>query len=251
MSRTFMTEGIILKASRFGEIHKSVALLCPEHGILHAIAHGALKMKSKLRSSSQPFYHVRAYLYHDPVKNSYKITDLEMIRQFFGISQSIEKYYAASLFSEIILRSHGGGESGIETFGLMRDALGCLDGAGIQDVCFVIIQFIYRYLVMTGYGPELRSCGRCGKILAEDARVCFHTRSHEFTCADCSFGESVHVSPGMLKYLGKTGTLEFGKSMEIRLEKGTAIMLKTIMYALIEALLEAPLASIRSAEGII
>ena len=51
-------------------------------------------------SSTQPFYRVRAYVYHDPVKKSYKFTDLETIGQCYGISESIEKFYMASLVAE-------------------------------------------------------------------------------------------------------------------------------------------------------
>ncbi len=251
MSRNIVTEGIILKTSVFGEIHKSVALMTPDHGILHVIAHGALKMKSKLRSSTQPFYRVRAYVYHDPVKASYKFTDVETIGQCYGISESIEKFYMASLVAEVILKSYGGGESGSDTFGLVSEAIACLDCALPREIPYVIIQFIHRYLVMTGYGPELRSCGRCGKIFEDDVRAYFGLKSREFVCADCSDGENVRILPGMLKYLEKTGTLGFDKSMEISMDKASADSLKGIMYSLIERLLEVELSSIKSAEGII
>jgi DNA repair protein RecO (recombination protein O) len=249
MNRNIITKGVILKTTRFGEIHKNVTLLSPEMGILRAIAYGALKMKSKLRSSTQLFSLVRAYIYHDPVKDSWKITDIETITQYFGISESVEKYYAASLFSEIILKSFGGGEAGGEVYSLLVDALDSIgDGA---DLTYVIIQFISRYLGITGYAPQLRSCSRCGRIFDDSIRIFFHSKTLEFLCSGCSTQDSVPVLQGMVKYLEKTGDIQFSKAMEIKVEKNASLALKAIMYGLIEALLETPLASIRSGEGII
>jgi DNA repair protein RecO (recombination protein O) len=249
VSRNLITEGIILRTTRFGEIHKSVTILSPERGIIHAIAHGALKMKSKLRSSTQPFSKVKAYIYYDPVKDSYKITDIETIAQYFGVSESVEKYYAASLFSEIILKSFGGGESGGEAYPLLRDAFENLGASG--DLTYVIIQFIYRYLGITGYSPQLRSCSRCGRIFDDSIRIFFHSKTLEFLCSGCCTADCTPVLPGMIRYLEKTGGMEFSKAMEIKVEKGASIALKTIMYSLIESLLEVTLSSIRTGKGII
>jgi hypothetical protein len=38
VKRNFRTEGIVLKNNRFGEIHKGVVFLSPEHGIMDAVA---------------------------------------------------------------------------------------------------------------------------------------------------------------------------------------------------------------------
>jgi DNA repair protein RecO (recombination protein O) len=251
MSRNFITEGIILRSLRFGEIHKNVAILSPEHGIIHATAYGALKMKSKLRSTVQLFGHVKAYIYHDPVKNSYKITDMELKSQFYGISESIERFFAASLFAEIILKSFGGGETGEAVFALFLESLAILSEIAAHDMSFLIVQFIYRYLAITGFGPELRICSRCGKILDETTAIFFEAKSREFLCGECSPKPSIPVFPGMIKYLAKTSTLPLSKAMAIRLEKEAVLALKSIMYALIEETLEVPLASIKSGEGIL
>ena len=113
MSRNIRTEAIVLKTGRVGEIHKSVTLLTPELGLVEAIAHGVYKGKGKLGGVSDPFCWSMSYLYYEPVKKNYKITDMECRELFERIRGDLGRYYAASLWAEVVIRSHAGGEGGV------------------------------------------------------------------------------------------------------------------------------------------
>jgi len=251
MNRNIITEGIILKTNRIGEIHKGVTFLSPTLGIVNGIAHGAWKMKSKLRSVTQTFGYIKAYLYFDPVKDSYKISDVENLLQFFAISKSVEKYFIASLFIEIIIKSFGGGESDGGIFTLLLESLKLLDTPREDLDVFIIIQFIYRYLIFTGFTPQLSSCNRCGTIFGEKTTVLFDNQRMDFLCISCGRPDDVVIHPGYRMYLDKTIGLPFDKALEIKIDKEGAQTVKKILYILIESLLGFPLKSLTSGDGIL
>ena len=99
MNRNLKTRALVLKNYRIGDFHKGTVLLTGELGIIHAIAHGAFKGKSRLGNKTEVFNDLIAYLYHNPVKNSYKITDAECKNYFKGMKKDLRKVYAAYLIA--------------------------------------------------------------------------------------------------------------------------------------------------------
>ena len=110
--RNSIESAVVLKSARMGEIHRSVTLLTPRRGVVWATAHGAGKAASKLKAAAIPFACVTAYLYHDPVRDSFKVTDVEPLDLHGAIRADLGKFFTASLWVEIVLRSHGGGTEG-------------------------------------------------------------------------------------------------------------------------------------------
>ena len=94
--RNSIESAVVLKAARMGEIHRSVALLTPERGVVYATAHGAGKAASKLKAATIPFACVTAYLYHDPVRDSFKVTDVEPRNLHGTIRADLAKFFTAS-----------------------------------------------------------------------------------------------------------------------------------------------------------
>jgi DNA repair protein RecO (recombination protein O) len=123
MFRHSFSQVIVLHVYNIGEYHRGITLLTPEQGIISAIAHGAKKIKSRFRSVAETFTLARVYLYYDPVKQSYKITDMEAVETFPGIRQSLVRFYTASLWTEIVIKSFGGGGHGPELFELLAQCL--------------------------------------------------------------------------------------------------------------------------------
>ena len=112
-------------------------MLTPDEGLVRAIAHGANTAKGKLRGSTVPFCSGRAYLYSNPAKQSIKITDMDATEFFSGIRGDLKKFYTASLWAELILKTFasGGAEAGL--FGLFRSALGELDRRPVSAASYM------------------------------------------------------------------------------------------------------------------
>ncbi|HEQ70889.1 MAG TPA: DNA repair protein RecO, partial [Spirochaetia bacterium] len=77
MLRTETVPAFVLQTDRLGEIHRRVMLYTEGKGLVSAIAHGAEKNTGKLKSHTELFLFGRFSLYHDPVKDSFKITDVD------------------------------------------------------------------------------------------------------------------------------------------------------------------------------
>ncbi len=261
MFRNNYLNAIVLKTYQVGEMHKGVMLLTPDNGIISAIAHGAKKIKNRFRSSTEQFCISRFYLYYNPIKKDYKITDIEPHKAFNGIRISLSKYYTASLWVEIILRSFAGGENNASVYNLLCEALDILNLLPEEKIPYITIQFIWRFICLSGYNPSLDVCGSCGKI--PDSIEPMYLESNTFLCASCSretgFKQSTssrlptssRLSPGSRMYMINTMPKRLNEAVKITLEQESVIGLKSILYDLIQRILETELNSIKCSEGYI
>ena len=90
MYRSISTQAIVIRRERIGEFHKSLALLTADLGLITATAYGAYKSHSRLRLGSEPFTWSAVHLYHNPVRKSYKVTDLEIRASFEGLQADLD-----------------------------------------------------------------------------------------------------------------------------------------------------------------
>jgi DNA repair protein RecO (recombination protein O) len=251
MFRNSSSPAIVLRKNRVGEIHKALSLLTPEVGLISAMAHGAYKMKSRLRLASEPFGYVRVYLYHDPVKEQFKITDLESIDLFEGIRASVAKFFTASLWAEAVLKSFGGGDSFRELFGLLRDALGVLDRSPAGGETQVSVQFLIRFLALLGYAPDLECCSSCGRPFGEADGLELKRGSLDLVCAGCAGGGGLPLSPGGRRYLGATREMRLERAARVGLEARAMTALKAMIHAYLQSALDARLNTLQAGSGIL
>jgi len=251
MFRTSRLDVLVLKTQRTGEMHRYVTLFHPREGIIRATAYGAFKTKGKLRSDTEAFNYIKAYLYLDPVKNSCKITDTECHEAFSGIRQSIERLYTASLCVEIVLKSFGGGESGAGVFRLILDVLRLIDVCAEDRLPYIAIQFIWRFLALTGFSPDLNTCGLCRKGLNPDRPFYFLKNGAVFVCGNCGKSTRLELSPGVRRYVANTEHLPPAQAVKIGMQTDAMLVFKVVLYACVEALLNAELVTLKTGEGIV
>jgi DNA repair protein RecO (recombination protein O) len=252
MKRNFRTEGIILKNNRFGEIHKGVIFLSPEHGIMNAVAYGAYSIKGKLRSITNPLCAGTFFLYRDPVKDTCKISDLDCREFFEGVRGSIVKFFIASVWLETILKTFGGDSA--ETFSLLRQCLRLLDTCVEAKAPQLLVQFIWRYLGLAGLAPDLRECAGCGKLRGEAESFVYRRGASGFFCADCgqpAAPGSVDIPSGALEYLRYSGNVAVEKAADVSLDAGSFSSLKKALLFLAEDLAGGALNSIRTGAGVL
>ncbi len=206
-------------------------------------------MKSRLRVASEPFGYIKVYLYHEPVKNQYKITDIEIYDLFATIRLSVVKFYAVSLWAEICLRSYGGGLSGEEAqrfFQLLLDALVWVDRLPPERVVFVTLQFLIRFLALAGYPLDLSSCHDCGRDLALQEPVFAVAGDFNWCCAQCARPGMIEIPAGARRYVEKTQMLPLDRAITIGLQEASLVILKKYLYQLVQGLIGMPLNSLKS-----
>jgi DNA repair protein RecO (recombination protein O) len=251
MFRTQRVDALVLKTQRTGEMHRLVTLFNPVEGIIRATAYGAFKTKGRLRSDTESFNYIKAYLYLEPVKNNYKITDTECHLSFPGIRRSVERLYAASLCVEIVLKSFGGGESKARVFSLLLEALKQIDQTAGNMLPYISIQFIWRFLGITGFNPDIETCGLCRNTLDSARPFYFLLNSALFVCERCCKSSRLELSPGVRSYFNKTEKLPLSKAIKITMQAETMRSLKIVLYTCVQTLLNTELMSLKTGEGIL
>jgi DNA repair protein RecO (recombination protein O) len=254
VSRTFSSECIILRKYRVGEIHKGLVLLTEARGIVSAIAHGALKPGSRLASSTEPITHARVFLYHDPVKDSHKVTDCAVISSFEQVKLDLVRFFTSSLWMEAVLRSLGGGGTDASVYWLLRDSLQCLDAAAEAAVERVDLQFLWRFLGLAGFRPDVDTCASCGARVPEEDPIQYPAGSRALVCAACAarIGRpALEMSPGARRYLGHSLAMPLALAVRIVLARPVARSLRRLSTELLESVLETRLKTLEAGAGIV
>jgi DNA repair protein RecO (recombination protein O) len=246
MHRNVSTQAIVIRRERLGEFHKSLVLLTSDMGLVRAIAYGAYRMKSSLRMGSEPFTVSLARLYINPVKQSYKVTELEVRQTFDYLLQDFSRVAAASLWAEVVLKSYAAGETSEELFRLFLVSLQLLDRAEARAEPYVTIQFLWRFLSLAGYQPSTDTCCQCGAPLHERSARWSPT-AHGFLCPGCAPSNARAIPAGALRYLAASGQLPVSRAAEVTLDSAGLAALRHAMPLMTQAVLEGELVTLRSA----
>ncbi len=235
MGRNFRTEGVILKAYRVAEYHKGLVLISPDAGVFHATAFGAYKGKSKLSGVTEPFTAGDFLLYHDPVKDRYKVSEVVPRTYNEALRSDLDRYYTGLFWSELIIKSFGGGSEFAQLYYLLSSSLDFLGRT--RYVARASLQFVWRYLDITGFLPDISICAGCGREIAEGEPL--YWQNGEFVGEECRFlaeGETDMpvLSPAARKYLLHTSRLNPEQTEAVSLSAGQLQGLKRLLFAIIE-----------------
>jgi DNA repair protein RecO (recombination protein O) len=251
VNRSHSSQTVILRTSRIGESHRGVVMLTPEDGLVRAIAHGANSARGKLRGSTVPFCAGRAYLYTNPATGSTKITDMDATEFFSGIRGDLKKFYTASLWAELILKTFASGGAADALYTLFRLALDELDHRPTSEADLVSVQYIWRYLGLSGSQPDLHLCACSGEQLPPDSPA-WYSRTEDGFCSERYADErGIRWSSGVLAFLRHTTGLSLPEALRVSPPADTMPAIKRVLYMIIQDLVEAPLNTIRTGSGII
>ena len=225
-----------------------MTFLSPSFGLVRAMAYGAAKTTSRLRLATLLFIHADLRLYRDPVKDQYKITEVTCRDDFGGIRASVSRYFAASLWAEVVLRSPGAAEPA-DLYALLLGCLLALHGSDQDAQRALSVQFIWRYLGHSGLQPDLHVCAACDRALATSVPGYLSERYGDIRCAACSAPADPAFSPGARAYLSHTEQLTPGRAAAVRLQDDRG--LANVMYRMVQRALDTPLTALQSGVGVL
>ena len=242
MNRNYTTEAVVLKTRRFGDFHKSVTILSPETGIIQAVAHGAYKGKSRLSSITDPYSVSVFELYHNPVKDIWKINGCESIVLNDRIREELNAVYNASFWSEIILKSHASGADFVFIYKLYTSALECLNSDNRNALTLTTL-FLYRFLYASGFITDFSECGRCGtEIGAESGRsLSFSPVEGCFLCSSCGTAGLPSIDYTTALDLQQSLDIHLAEAAGKRLDLQTGKRTRNMLLAVLKSIMDAPL----------
>ncbi len=257
MQRSFSTPAIILNLKPSGENNTTVTILTPEKGILYVTLYGG--PKSILRSLVAQWNCGIIYLYENPEKNQTKISDFDLKKFHSTFGQNLFKLYAASLATELTIKTHCGG-SNQQAFYLLQGFLDGMDLCNEEQSRLGLIRYLWRYLFLLGVQPDTGACGICGKDFFRtqfdnDMFSYYNISDNFFVCSDCTlqhpksdFGK---LSYNSLYYLYGITNLSPKDARNIKIDKNCYEQLKQLVFFLIENNSGCKLNSIETSVGIL
>ena len=187
---------------------------------------GAYKGKSKNSANSEQFSKSRLYLYSNPVKNTCTLKDSVLIEAYENIRTDIKRIFCASAACEIIDRTFAAGGEYKNLFRLADDVLKSLDSG--KDHEYVLVQFLLRFLKISGSPLNMEECCICGKSM-ENARPAYSFSRRDFVCPECLNGEFLEISDGTMKYINYTKERSFADSLSVSLDSAGRENLKKVL----------------------
>ncbi|MDR2864367.1 MAG: recombination protein O N-terminal domain-containing protein [Spirochaetaceae bacterium] len=162
MNRFITNKALVLRVRNQGESNREAFFLNAEMGIIRAVVYGG--PKSRLRSYVSPFHSGILYLYHDPVRDSYKVSDFDVIKWRPGIRENYERTVIAGAIAETILAGDGGGSNCQDAARLAGLSYDALENAGIEHAERILIHFLWNWTDILGARPEFEDEASCISI---------------------------------------------------------------------------------------
>ncbi|MCL2704705.1 MAG: DNA repair protein RecO [Spirochaetaceae bacterium] len=246
IKRNLKLEGIIIRNYRIQDYHKGLVIFSPDIGIFHAIAYGGYKGKSKIGPSVQPLCKGKFDIYQDPVKKSNKILEYEPYVIYENIKNDLKKYFTALTWLEIIVKSHGGGESTTDFYYLLSESLGTLEQIPEILMDRLIVQFLLRTAILLGGNMNPSECGLCGSKISIEEPLYYSKSDSCFTCSRCFSHNSEQIAAGLKKYIEYSLQNSLEISLKVVIENNLLKYFKSLLYSIIQEYLEENLLTLKA-----
>lgn len=258
--RNLVYQCLVLRAKEAPSGSRILSLMTAETGIVDVFVFGG--PKSKLRSLASPFSAGRAFVYYDPIRDFYKLSDFEVIESFPSLREGLRKLMAAGLVAEFLQKTSGGGGDFPRVLDLSLEALRGLEALPEEKADYPALLFLWRMLGILGLLPDAGSCASCGSPLDCDAACCYSAQAGGFLCARCAEAEAFatqegHVfevwpiSGGAHRWLAKSSPLAFPEVLAATLSPSSLAGLKSLVFGLAAKAAEGPLASLKPGMGLL
>lgn len=188
------TEAVILSALRYGETSKIVRLATRDHGVVSAIAKGALRPRSRFGASLQVLSRGEARLLPPRSGELYQLTGFDLMHLPVPIGASVSRYTAALALAEVVQR-FAPADAHPEVFETLRAGLDDLETAVPEAIGPVALRAIWRVVGLLGFEPALEACVLDGVALPEEGPLPFSVREGGALCAACARTHAMRLLP--------------------------------------------------------
>ena len=183
MSRSFTYSALTLRVKASGESNREAWFLTAEEGILRATVFGG--PKSRLRAQVAPYHSGTLWIYHDPVRDSRKVSDFDVKTYRTGIRELWERAMASGAVAETILTSQGGGGNWNEALKLAENVLDALETAEADACSRLAVYFLWHWAAILGQRPDLSVCATCSCDVKRDEALWYSAKKEALFCENC------------------------------------------------------------------
>ncbi len=232
----------MLKHLSLGEADRIVTFHTPDVGKLRAVARGVRRVKSRMSGHLEPLTHVRLSVARG--RSLDVVSEAETLTSFRTLKEDLNLVSKGIFLAELIDAFSSEESPNPEEFGLILSALNALGETDAPDQ--LLSYFEVRLLVISGFGPELRSCVECGEDL-EPGDHLFSAVAGGLFCPRCkvtSRDPMLSVTVNAIKVLRFFQQPSMVSALELQLSKGLLAEVERFLSSYLRFILERELKSV-------
>ncbi|WP_433743208.1 DNA repair protein RecO [Falsibacillus pallidus] len=222
-------EGIVIRATDYGESNKIVTIFTRELGKVGMMARGAKKTNSRLSSVSQLFTY--GYFLFQKSSGLGTLQQAEIIHSFRTIREDLFQTAYSTYIADLLDKSVEDRKPNPFLFELFYQTLNYINEGYDPDIMMNIFEM--KVLPVLGHYPVLDRCAVCGST---DGEFGFSIRENGFICHRCFSVDPYYfpVSQGVLKLLRLFYFLDIHRLGNISVKEETKKELRKIISAYYE-----------------
>ena len=185
MTTRYKTQAFTFQKSDTNEADRVFSVFSNNYGRLDLFAKAIRKINSKLKGGINIFSFSDIEFIQG--KNRKTLTDSSTIKRFDNINDNLEKFNVANKIGNVLEDFLKGEEMDVKVFDLLGEIFSELNDIKTdgQKSSFLYYYFLWNFLAIQGYKPEVANCVRCrGKIFPES--VHFSLKNGGVVCKKCS-----------------------------------------------------------------
>jgi DNA repair protein RecO (recombination protein O) len=197
------SKALILKILPYRESSCILHLFTEEHGLVHGVAKGVRKQKSKQDFLERGFL-IELIVYMRPHRELHTVGSVNVLEFFSAIRSSLIKSTLRDAAFETVLSSITESDVHPELFDFFVKFLHHLQNAPESDVHpFALWLFYHRFSQHMGFGLDLEQCLSCGSPLKKHAFLAMNIGGLECDVCCESKQENFSIPVSVLTYLTK------------------------------------------------
>lgn len=204
------TEAIVLHTHKLADADKIVVSLTERAGLVRGVARGARRLKSRFGASLEPFTLINLTFFEKETRELVTIKNAEIIRSYFGAAGDSDTVAALEQLVELVREFAPPNQADERLFRMLRACIEALAGGVESAPVFTYCEL--WVLRLTGFLPDMRTCGGCGRRLREasDEEI-YVTQEGLLWCQECRSGGARLLKRGTYELLYAARNLKPGE----------------------------------------
>lgn len=202
----FTEKALVLKTGRFREADLWVRLLSPSRGVFTAFAFGGVRSRRRFCGCLDALNLALFKVGSNKTGSYLTLEEASLLHGFQDLKSENRRLGAAANCMRFVEEVSSGVQGSRRAFDLLLDTLYTLE-TPVAEAEFIPVLFRARMAFELGFGPEFRTCLKCGRAAESSGTPVFFVEKGVVACSVCAPGESggdtppMPVTPGTLKTL--------------------------------------------------
>ena len=210
------TEAIVLRTYKLSEADKIAVCLTRKAGVVRGVARGARRLKSRFGAGLEPFTLVNLAYFEKEGRELVSLRQAEIVRSHFAWASDAEALSLLGYMGELATEFAPPQQ---EDERLYRMVKACLAAAAERPEALLALSVYYELwlLKLSGFLPDLRKCGGCGRALEAAGGRTYTTPEGVMRCTDCAVAPAAPLESEVytqLRALHAQGPAEWAGTFE-------------------------------------